>query len=193
MKIISYHINEKHKNNECTNSSPIRILYKQVGKTPEVKIIKDLFKLKKAIVINELQIIPYKKAYIICSNKNLMSKLPINVVMPLYNIAGNFILIKIDRNKREFKSLSQEDIIYYMKDLISKSIFENERNSFQYKYKKVAKRTIPELHYNEIEREKGKEQKTINHENALFSILFHIDLLLSKLLKNEESEEFEDD
>lgn len=43
-----------------TEKEPIRVLYKKVGQAPEVKIINDIFKLKKFIVMKDLSIIPYE-------------------------------------------------------------------------------------------------------------------------------------
>ena len=48
---------------------PIRVLYKKVGQIPEVKIISDVYKLKKAIVQRNLDIISYEKLFIVCHNK----------------------------------------------------------------------------------------------------------------------------
>ena len=67
-KLITY-IETKAKN---TNS--IRVLYKKSGQVPAVKIINNVFKLKKAIVKNNLDIIPYETVYIICTNKKKQNK-----------------------------------------------------------------------------------------------------------------------
>ena len=52
------------------NTNSIRVLYKKVGKAPEIKIIPNVFILKKAIVKKQLNIIPYEGAYIICNNNS---------------------------------------------------------------------------------------------------------------------------
>ena len=53
---------------KCKNHNSIRVLYKKVGKAPEIKIISNVFTLKKAIIKKQLTIIPYEGAYIICNN-----------------------------------------------------------------------------------------------------------------------------
>ena len=42
---------------------PIRVLYKKVGQIPEVKIISDVYKLKKAIVQRNLDATKYFSAF----------------------------------------------------------------------------------------------------------------------------------
>lgn len=106
---------------KAKNTNSIRVLYKKVGQEPEVKIIKNILKLKKSIIQKNLAIIPYETIYIICHNKKLMKYMKPNIFLPLKRLAGDFILVDIDRKKREFKSLSQEDVIWYTKDLINKS------------------------------------------------------------------------
>lgn len=99
------------------NTNSIRVLYKKVGQTPKVKIINNIYKLKKAIIQKKLDIVPYEKLFIIChSNK---SKLPMrpNIFLPLRRIIGDLVVVNIDKKSREFQSISQEDIIWFSKDL----------------------------------------------------------------------------
>ena len=54
-------IKNKHLLSSKTNDvskNPIRVLYKKVGQPSEVKIISDVYKLKKAIIERSLDIIP---------------------------------------------------------------------------------------------------------------------------------------
>ena len=91
-----------------TNSNdnvPIRVLYKKVGQVPKVKIIYNVTKLKRAIVKQNLKIIPYENLYIICKNPKQIQNMRTNIVLTFFSIYGDFILIDIDRKKREFKSL----------------------------------------------------------------------------------------
>ena len=44
-----------------------------------------------------------------------------NIVFSFNSIKGDFILVNIDEDKREFESLSAEDITWYASDLINKS------------------------------------------------------------------------
>lgn len=113
--------NDKYINIKANNTEPIRVLYKKVGEVPKVMIIDNLFKLKRFIVQRNLDIIPYQTAYIICNNKELMKNMTPNIVFSFNSIKGDFILVNIDKNKREFKSLTQEDITWYVSDLMNKS------------------------------------------------------------------------
>lgn len=114
---------EKYITAKSNNSSPIRVLYKKTGQAPEVKIIDNVLRLKKAIVKKNLDIIKYETIYIICTNKKKQDKTKNpNIILDFYNITGDLILIAIDKNKREFKGLSQEDIIWYTQSLMNKTI-----------------------------------------------------------------------
>lgn len=167
---------EKSKNN-----SPIRILYKKTGRIPEVKIIGNVLKLKKAVIKKRLDIIPYETVYIICNNKKNQDKTKSpNIVLDFYSITGDLILVDIDKNKREFKGLSQEDVIWYAQDLINKSFNNNNANNV------FSNSTV-----------KGNRQKTIsysergfensnatNFEQALLQVLSNIELDLDNLSKS---------
>ena len=41
-----------------------------------------------------------------------------------FHISGDLLVVQIDRNKREFESLSQEDIAWYTSDLMYRSFNE---------------------------------------------------------------------
>ena len=108
------------------NNKPIRVLYKQAGKTPVVRIIKNPLVLKKAIINRNLEIIPYENLFIICNNKKIMSSMALNIFLSLFSIRGDFILIRINRKTRQFESLSQEDILWYSKALMNRSFDVND-------------------------------------------------------------------
>ena len=156
---------------------PIRVLYKKVGQVPEVKIINNVSKLKKSIIKNNLDIIPYETVYIICYNKKSMEYMKPNIFLSLKRIAGDFILIDIDKKKHEFKSLTQENIIWYTKDLINKAPI----NTF----KKV---NIPKINNIQDIYERGFEDhrnaKSNNFENTLINVLNNLELVLAMILKN---------
>ena len=155
---------------------PIRVLYKKVGQVPEVKIINNVSKLKKSIIKNNLDIIPYETVYIICYNKKSMEYMKSNIFLSLKRIAGDFILIDIDKKKHEFKSLTQENIIWYTKDLINKAPI----NTF----KKV---NIPKINNIQDIYERGFEDhrnaKSNNFENTLINVLNNLELVLDMKLK----------
>lgn len=156
---------------------PIRVLYKKVGQVPEVKIINNVSKLKKSIIKNNLDIIPYETVYIICYNKKSMEYMKSNIFLSLKRIAGDFILIDIDKKKHEFKSLTQENIIWYTKDLINKAPINT--------LKKV---NIPKINNIQDIYERGFEDhrnaKSNNFENTLINVLNNLELVLAMILKN---------
>lgn len=106
---------------KANNTVPIRVLYKKVGQIPKIMVLDNVFKLKRFIIKRNLDIIPYQTAYIICNKKELMKNMTPNIVFSFNSIKGDFILVNIDEDKREFKSLSAEDITWYASDLINKS------------------------------------------------------------------------
>lgn len=114
-------VEDKYIHNKVKNKNSIRVLYKKTAHLPEVRIINNIQKLKKAIIIQNLSIIPYENVFIICKHAKPILNSGINVFLPLSGICGDLIVLRIDKNQREFKSLSQEDIIWYSRDLINKS------------------------------------------------------------------------
>ena len=106
---------------KANNTTPIRVLYTKVGQLPKIMVLDNVFKLKRFIIKRNLDIIPYQTAYIICNKKELMKNMTPNIVFSFNSIKGDFILVNIDEDKREFESLSAEDITWYASDLINKS------------------------------------------------------------------------
>ena len=106
---------------KANNTTPIRVLYKKVGQLPKIMVLDNVFKLKRFIIKRNLDIIPYQTTYIICNKKELMKNMTPNIVFSFNSIKGDFILVNIDEDKREFESLSAEDITWYASDLINKS------------------------------------------------------------------------
>ena len=100
------------------------MLYKQTGKNPRVRIIPNVQILKRAIVIRKLDIIPYQSVFLICNNQDDMKTSKINVVFDFFHISGDLLVVQIDREKREFESLSPEDIAWYTSDLMYRSFNE---------------------------------------------------------------------
>lgn len=167
----------KHLITKSNNRNKLRVLYKQVGKNPKIKIINDLSKLKRMIIQNSFEIIPYEDMFIICNNKELSKCMPINIVFPFSHISGSLILVRIDKNSREFKSLSQEDIIWYAKDLINKSYGSNKFSTVKTNSKKYG-----ENHERTFEDENKKE---VSFDRAVINVLMNIEYALVALLKKE--------
>ncbi|MEF2835583.1 MAG: hypothetical protein BHW00_02000 [Clostridium sp. 26_22] len=174
-------IKNKHLLSSKTNDvskNPIRVLYKKVGQPSEVKIISDVYKLKKAIIERSLDIIPYEKIFIICHSKKSNSNMFPNIFLPLKRILGDLIVVNIDKKEREFKSLSQEDIIWYSKDINNKSPKKVDIKSSN------IKKVIPITDVYEKAFKNNGYFTSKNFEQILFEILIHLNLVLAKILKN---------
>lgn len=171
---------KKHISFNTTNitKAPIRVLYKKVGQAPEVKIIDDVHKLEETIIQKKLDIIPYEKIFIICHNKKSSLNMFPNIFLPLRRIMGDFIAVNIDKKEREFKSLSQEDIIWYSKDFINKSPRKIDSKSSNVK-QKVNVKDVYERGF-----EDNRRTPSISSDDALISMLIHLNLMLAKILKN---------
>lgn len=166
---------------KANNTSSIRVLYKETGQVPQVKIISNIYKLKKAIAKKNLDIIPYETAFIICTNRKKQDKTKKpNIVLDFYSIIGDLILVDIDKKKREFKSLSQENIIWYTQDLINKTT--NNTTNFNIKYtNKFNDYKIKEFYGRNLE----ESSKSFNFEKSLIDVLVNIQLSLFSILKGE--------
>lgn len=159
------------------NNAPIRVLYKKTGQPPETKIIDNIFKLKKAIIKKNLTIIPYENLYIICNNIKFMQNEKANIILTFSSIYGDLILVDIDKKSREFKGLSQEDIIWYSRDLMNKTC-----NTTTTGTKKNNKKDFSKVYERDIEREHNSKLNVTDFEKALITVLINIEMTLSTLL-----------
>lgn len=158
---------------KASNHQPIRVIYKKPNKAPEVKILNDVFKLKKAIIEKNLVIIPYQTLFLICHNKKLVPNMTQNIILDLSSIYGDLILVAIDRKARKFTSLSQEDMLWYLQDLNSKSSKEELAGT--------QKQNTPiQNFFGNFERDFEKDTSSPNFETALLNVLTNIELLLAK-------------
>ena len=167
---------------KARNTNPIRVLYKKIGLTPKVMIISNVYKLKKTVIEQNLDIIPYQNVYIICHNKEKRKTMPINILLDFSNISGDFIVVQINRTLREFESMSEENIIWFTETLNRKSF--------------TAKGTTSNYNSNNSEKNNASfgnirpilaqlEAKTnTNFENKLVNALSNINLTLSYLISN---------
>ncbi|MCX4303846.1 MAG: hypothetical protein OSJ66_07570 [Clostridia bacterium] len=161
------------------NNTPIRVLYKKTGQPPETRIIDNVFKLKKAIVKKNLTIIPYENLYIICNNIKFIQNEKANIILTFSSIYGDLILVDIDKKSREFKGLSQEDIIWYSQDLLNKTCNTTLTNT-----KKNNKKDFSKVYERDTEREHNSKLNVTDFEKALITVLINIEMTLSTLLGN---------
>lgn len=168
------------------DKDPIRVLYKKVGQAPKVKIISNVTKLKYAIVKQNLKIIPYENLYIICKNPKLVQNMRTNIVLTFCSIYGDFILIDIDRKKREFKSLKQEDLVWFTTDLINKSPISNLVDT-----KHTTTKKQPEAFERDFDNTKYMDSinflKSTQFEHTLINVLVNLELVLTNILKNNDT------
>ena len=200
MKILK----EKNKQNntklleKARNKNKLRVIYKEPGKDPEVRIIPNVFILKKAIINKQLEIIPYQNVFIVFNKQKEVQTEPINVIFDLCNIKGDLIIVQIDLKKREFESLSQEDIIWFTEDLINKSpIKNNVINMNNWKTlkaqsqnsKQLTKKTIKDYYSKELTLFDAEEKvvNSVNFEQNLINVLTNIELTLASLLENKKN------
>ena len=171
---------------KATKREPLRVLYQKPGQTPEVKIIPDLSRFKKAIIERNLDIVPYKDHFIVCSSKDKRKQMPPHIVFDYRNIAGDLILVKIDKKDREFKSISQEDILWFEEDLIDKSYPANVELDLP------SQKDYSDYPAKELDGTSSKSTKAI-FERSLINTLIHIELLLTNLTKNKTEGDDEDE
>lgn len=162
---------------KANNRNAIRVLYKKVGQSPEIKIINNVYRLKKAIFNKKLEIVPYQSVYIICHNKKQMKNMRKNIILDFSHIAGDFLVVEIDRKKREFQSISQENIIWFTEDLMNRSPIQKSLNP------KIDVKYFSNCASSEL-KTFNKTKNNNNFENDLINVLSSIGLTLSCLVTN---------
>ena len=177
---------------KAKNKNKLRVIYKAPGKEPEVRIIPNVFILKKAVINKELDIIPYQNVFIVFNKQKEMQKEPINIILDMCNIKGDLIIVQIDKKKREFESLSQENILWFTEDLINKSPVKN--NVININDWKAQNQNTQQLNKKQIKNYYSREltlfdaeEKAVNNVSFgqdLINILTNIELTLASLLEN---------
>ena len=186
---------------KAKNQKPIRVLYKKSGQDPEVRIIPNVFMLKRAIINKQLEILPYQNVFLVFNKQKEIQTEPINVIFDLCNIKGDLLVVQIDLKKREFESLSQEDVIWFTRDLINKKPVNTNNtkmkdNVIDINYwkalkmqnqneKQLTKKQIKDYYSKELTLY-DTEEKVINgvsFETNLINVLTNIELTLASLLE----------
>ena len=107
----------------------IVVLYKKTGTSPVIKVITNIFEIKKMIVCGNLDMVRYENCIIVCNNKDLQNNKIPNIVLDFKHISGDFFLVGYNPKIKDFRSLTKEEIEFYKSSL--------DRKSFQYDtYKK---------------------------------------------------------
>ncbi len=98
-----------------------------------------------------------------------------NIILPLRTIKGDFIIINIDKNERELKSLSQEDIIWFAQNLINKMPLSFHLN--------LKKNYVLSAYSKTFDNDK----RYISFEKTLIDVLISLQSLLYDILKNKKN------
>lgn len=173
---------EIHLLEKARNIGLLRVIYKKPNQEPEVKIIDNIFRLKKAIVEYDLEIIAFQNVYIICHNKDQRKDMQLNIILDFCSIAGDIIVVQIDRHTREFKSLSQENIVWFTEVLNRRSPNNLDTNIYYAQnYYKSNNHNLASINF--------KIQQNNNFEEKLLDTLSNINSTLTYLITNNKSEE----
>mgnify|MGYP006067206857 CR=1 FL=1 len=178
---------EKQLLEKARNIGLLRVIYKKPNQEPEVKIIDNVFRLKKAIVEYDLEIIPFQNVYIICHNKEQRKGMQLNILLDFCSIAGNIIVVQIDRRTREFKSLSQENIIWFTEVLNRRSPnnIDFAQNFKQNKNSSFSNVSLASFNVRQNNNQKNCNQQNNDFETKLLDALTNINLTLSYLVMND--------
>ena len=128
-----------------TENKKIRILYKEVGKEPQIMFIDNTLEAKQKLVGGLIEVVPYEDVLIICNEEGKILNMPPNLVFEYDYIAGNCFVIGDDYKNADFKSLTDEEILKYREDL--------KKRSFNFKQ---YERTQERLHSSKKKEEKEK-------------------------------------
>lgn len=128
-----------------TENKKIRILYKEVGKEPQIMFIENTLEAKQKLVGGLIEVVPYEDVLIICNEEGKFLNMPPNLVFEYDYIAGNCFVIGDDYKNADFKSLTDEEILKYREEL--------KKRSFNFKQ---YERTQERLHSSKKKEEKEK-------------------------------------
>lgn len=158
----------------------ICVLYKKIGELPTIKLLENINQIKEQIVKGNLLMIRYDDCIIICDPQKQNKGFVPNIVFTFNNIAGNLILIGYDKKKKDFRSLSNNEIFYYFDDL--------NRKSFKYnKYKKWKNRInkCTSTNNNSSNEDDNQIQKEKSNTNTNLNMVLDIQkTILKNLIQN---------
>lgn len=118
--IVEY---EKTIENEKNNISKLRVIYKEVGKEPEVIEIEDTLEAQQKLVEGLIEVVPYKdNLLLICNEEGKINNLAPNLQFDYDYIAGNCFIVGDDFENEGFKSVEDKQIEDIKKDLKERSI-----------------------------------------------------------------------
>lgn len=95
----------------------MKILYKEPGKPCEVKEIENKLEVMQELVSGLIEIVPFDNVLLICNEEGKIMNLEPNLLYDFDYIAGNCFLVGDDFENGSFKSLTDEEIELYEKEL----------------------------------------------------------------------------
>lgn len=121
--------------------SKLKILYKEVGKLPEVIEIEDTLEAKQKLVNGLIEVVPYiDDMILICNEEGKILKMHPNLDFTYDYIAGNCFVVGDDFENAGFRSLTEEEI-KKAKDDLSKRMFKYNKEKIHIDKPKTNKST----------------------------------------------------
>ena len=102
----------------------VKVLLKRVAQKPETKIIKNTLEAKQELVDGLIEVVSFDDVLLICNEEGKLLNMSPNLIFDYDYIAGDCFLIGDDYENGDFKSLTDEQIERYTKEL--------EKRSFKY-------------------------------------------------------------
>lgn len=99
----------------------LKILLKRVGREPEVRFIENTLRAKQMLVSGLIEVVPFDDVLLICNEEGKLFNFPPNLNFGYDYIAGDCFLVGDDYDNADFKSLTDEEIEKYIKELNKRS------------------------------------------------------------------------
>lgn len=172
----------------------IVVLYKKTGQAPVIKIITDMYEIKKMIVQGNLNMVKYENCIIVCNNEDTEQNQIPNIILDFKHISGDFFLIGYDEKAKDFRSLSKDETTFYADALDRKSFqYENYKtwlkmcsslaensNKSDYITRKIAKQKTS----HEIGEDEESKTTSSPYNEKMLELILNIQAVILKHIKN---------
>ena len=163
----------------------IIIMYKEVGKNPELKKIKNNIQEFEQILGGKNTCIPYENIIIVCkeNRKNLQPNIYINTKFLGLGetVRGNIIITA--KNEQNFKTLSKEQVIENIRFLKNASFHYNSSNN-ESKYKDFVTSFKKELKINNKERDFDNIK---TEDDEILNLILAIQTVILEFIRNKKN------
>ena len=160
-------------------------MYKEVGKNPELKKIKNNIQEFEQILGGKTTCIPYENIIIVCkeNRKNLQPNIYINTKFLGLGetIRGNIIITA--KNEQNFKTLSKEQVIENIRFLRNASFHYNNINN-KSKYKDIVTSFKKELKINNKERDFDNIK---TEDDEILNLILAIQTVILEFIRNKKN------